>query len=153
MGQTLVVKRSFFTLLENKTGWLHNNIFQSTCTVGGRKNILLPNKGSVKAVGDRANLLTRTKFETEMEESGTVYVLVCKLVDTGQEVPHRIRPLLEEFQEVFPEELPDGVPFHGDNCNDETPPNSKANFSQHGGNDEVQKEKEFMVKWDQSESA
>lgn len=77
---------------------------------GGKKIVLLPSKGSTKAIGDSTNLLTRAKFETEMAESGVVYVLVGKSVDTEQEIPNRIRPLLEEFQEVFPAELPDGLP-------------------------------------------
>ncbi|XP_022876690.1 uncharacterized protein K02A2.6-like [Olea europaea var. sylvestris] len=197
VGQALVVRRSFLTPLENNTDWLRNNIFQSTCTVGGKvckfvidsgscenvvaeevvkklglqtekhpkpyklawlkrgndvevsqrarisfsigptykdqvlcdvvemdachlllgrpwqfdrhslhdgytntysflfggkKIVLLPDKGLVQIVGNNANLLTRKKFETEMEESGIVY------------------PLLKEFHEVFPEELPDGLP-------------------------------------------
>ncbi|XP_022889239.1 uncharacterized protein LOC111404704 [Olea europaea var. sylvestris] len=215
VGQALVVRRSFLTPLENNTDWLHNNIFQSTCTIGGKvckfvidsgscenvvakevvkklglqtekhpkpyklawlkrgndvevsqrarinfsigptykdqvlcdvvemdachlllgrscqfdrhllhdgytntysflfggkKIVLLPDKGSVQIVGNNANLLTRKKFETEMEESGVVYVLIRKSVDSEHEVPLAVQPLLKEFHEVFPEELPDGLP-------------------------------------------
>ncbi|XP_022866404.1 uncharacterized protein LOC111386181 [Olea europaea var. sylvestris] len=215
VGQALVVRRSFLTPLENNTDWLRNNIFQSTCTVGGKvckfiidsgscenvlaeeivkklglqtekhpkpyklawlkrgndvevsqrarisfsirptykdqvlcdvvemdachlllgrpwqfdrhslhdgytntynflfggkKIVLLPDKGSVQIVGNNANLLTRKKFETEMEESGVVYVLIGKSVDSKHEVPLAVQPLLKEFHEVFPEELPDGLP-------------------------------------------
>ncbi|XP_022888907.1 uncharacterized protein LOC111404316 [Olea europaea var. sylvestris] len=59
---------------------------------------------------DQHSLHDGAKFETEMAESGVVYVLVGRSVDIEQEVSHRIRPLLEEFQEVFPEELPEGLP-------------------------------------------
>ncbi|XP_022857684.1 uncharacterized protein LOC111378688 [Olea europaea var. sylvestris] len=215
VGQALVVRRNFLTPLENNTDWLHNNIFQSTCTVGGKvckfvidsgscenvvaeevvkklglqtekhpkpyklawlkrgndvevsqrarisfsigptykdqvscdvvemdachlllgrpwqfdrhslhdgytntysflfggkKIALLPDKGSVQAVENNANLLTRKKFETEMEESGVVYVLIGKSIDSEHEVPLAVQPLLKEFHEVFPEEPPDGLP-------------------------------------------
>ncbi|XP_022853001.1 uncharacterized protein LOC111374553 [Olea europaea var. sylvestris] len=76
---------------------------------GEKKIVLLPDKSPVKVVGDSTNLLTRAKFEMEMAES-VVYVLVGRSVDTKQEVSHRIRPLLEKFQEVFPDELPEGSP-------------------------------------------
>ncbi|XP_022845359.1 uncharacterized protein LOC111368361 [Olea europaea var. sylvestris] len=77
---------------------------------GGKKIVLLPDKSPVKVVVDNTNLSTRAKFETEMAEIGVVYVLVGRLVDTKQEVSQRIRPLLEEFQEIFPDELPEGLP-------------------------------------------
>ncbi|XP_022873011.1 uncharacterized protein LOC111391963 [Olea europaea var. sylvestris] len=57
---------------------------------GEKKIVLILNKGLIQTVGNNADLLTKKKFETEMEESGVVYVL--------------------EFHEVFPEELPDGLP-------------------------------------------
>jgi hypothetical protein len=143
VGQSLVVRRSFLTSLENNTDWLRTNLFQSTCTIGEKKSVLLPDKGSVEAVGDDANLLTRVKFETNMEGYGIVYVLVEKSVDSEQEVTRRIQSLLEEFHEDFPEELPDGLPpepsFRGDNSDDDevsTPSNSRANFSQPVENDE-----------------
>lgn len=215
VGQALVVRRSFLTPLENNTDWLRNNIFQSTCTVGGKvckfvidsgscenvvveevvkklglqtekhskpyklawlkrgndievsqrarisfsigptykdqvlcdvvemdachlllgrpwqfdrhslhdgytntynflfggkKIVLLPDKGSVQTIENNANLLTKKKFETEMEESGVVYVLVGKLIDSEHEVPLAVQPLPKGFHEVFPEELPDGLP-------------------------------------------
>lgn len=94
MGQKLVVRQSFLTSLENNTSWLRSNHFQSTCTIGEKKSVLLPDKGSVKTVGDCANLLIRVKFETNMEGYGVVYVLVEKSVDSEQEVTHRVQPLL-----------------------------------------------------------
>ncbi|XP_022842035.1 uncharacterized protein LOC111365731 [Olea europaea var. sylvestris] len=36
VGQALMVRRSFLTPLDNKSDWLRNNTFQSTCTVRGR---------------------------------------------------------------------------------------------------------------------
>ncbi|XP_022862997.1 uncharacterized protein LOC111383153 [Olea europaea var. sylvestris] len=44
------------------------------------KIVLLPDKSPIKVVGDGTNLLTRAKFETEMAESGLVYVLVGRRV-------------------------------------------------------------------------
>ena len=78
---------------------------------GGKKIVLLPSKGSTKAVEDGSNLLTKAKFETEMAKYGVVYVLVGKSVHTGREIPNRVCPLLEEFQEVFPAELLDELPL------------------------------------------
>lgn len=45
-----------------------------------------------------------------MEEFGVMYVLVGKSVDSEQQVPRWVQPLLNEFHEIFSEELPDGLP-------------------------------------------
>lgn len=68
--------------------------------------MLLPHKGSVKIVGDGANLLIKVKFKTNMEGYGVVYVMVENSIESEHEVTRRVQPLLEEFHEDFPTELP-----------------------------------------------
>lgn len=45
-----------------------------------------------------------------MEDSQFVYVLVGKENRGNESVSDVVRPLLDEFQGVFPENLPDGLP-------------------------------------------
>ena len=45
-----------------------------------------------------------------MQESEVVYVLFGKMVDKEVVVPDVVLPLIEEFRELFPEELPEGLP-------------------------------------------
>ena len=45
-----------------------------------------------------------------MQKSEVVYVLFGKVVDKEVVVPDVVLPLLEEFSDLFPEELPEGLP-------------------------------------------
>ena len=45
-----------------------------------------------------------------MQESEVVYVLFRKVVDKEVVVPDVVLPLLEEFSDLFPEELPERLP-------------------------------------------
>ncbi|GKB84182.1 putative nucleotidyltransferase, ribonuclease H [Tanacetum coccineum] len=46
----------------------------------------------------------------ELEMGGDVFVLIGKKVAKDSEIPETMIPLLEEFSDVFPDELPDGLP-------------------------------------------
>ena len=59
---------------------------------------------------ENPNLLTMQPFAREMIESGMVYLLVVKEQQPNREVPDNVRELIEEFSDVFPEELPSGLP-------------------------------------------
>ncbi|KAI9187093.1 hypothetical protein LWI28_024339 [Acer negundo] len=74
--------------------------------------MLLPSKPSekIKAHSDTTNLLSYAKFELEIKEVETVYVLMGKETQADMEVPSVAVPLISEFADVFPEELPEGLP-------------------------------------------
>lgn len=74
---------------------------------------LLPSKdlgrnGSNKAKDPK--FLTAQKFVTESEESRTIYVLVAKEENSPTPVPDVLQPMLAEFSDIMPEELPHGLP-------------------------------------------
>ncbi|PON61627.1 hypothetical protein TorRG33x02_281190, partial [Trema orientale] len=79
---------------------------------GEKKIALLPGKttNTPTMTGDSTNLLTQAKFESKMVDSGVVFILVGKFIETGLAILNWIRTLIEEFQDVFPRELPDGLP-------------------------------------------
>ena len=73
--------------------------------------VLLPGKNSEKPKSpDSTNLLSFARFESEMEEAETIFVLLNKEKTAKVELPQDAVPLLTEFPEVFPEELPEGLP-------------------------------------------
>ncbi|GJR92736.1 putative nucleotidyltransferase, ribonuclease H [Tanacetum coccineum] len=55
-------------------------------------------------------LLTLSQFEDELEIGDDVFVLIGKEVAEDSEIPEAMIPLLKEFSDVFPDELPDGLP-------------------------------------------
>lgn len=57
-------------------------------------------------------LLTHSKFEAAMQEAGIVYALVTapSMSPSPTNMPPGIQALLQEFSDVFPEELPNGLP-------------------------------------------
>ncbi|GJU16655.1 putative nucleotidyltransferase, ribonuclease H [Tanacetum coccineum] len=85
VGVNLVVRRSCLTPKDDGDNWLKHNIFQLTCTILG-------------------------KFEDELEMGDDVFVLKRKEVAEDCEIPEAMIPLLEEFLDVFPDELPNGLP-------------------------------------------
>ena len=46
----------------------------------------------------------------EMRDTGTFYVLISKEVSEGVDIPKAAVSLVKEFGDVFPEELPEGLP-------------------------------------------
>ena len=61
-------------------------------------------------VKENPNLLTMQRFAGEMIESGMVYLLVVKEQQPNRVVPDNVRELINEFSDVFPVELPVGLP-------------------------------------------
>ncbi|XP_057250700.1 uncharacterized protein LOC130591405 [Beta vulgaris subsp. vulgaris] len=56
--------------------------------------------------------LNAKEFEHEVEEKGYAYALVVRQVTTSIKVPNndQLETLMHEFKDVFPEELPQGLP-------------------------------------------
>ena len=75
------------------------------------KVVLLPSRdvNKFKHTGDSTNLLSLTRFKEEMRDTGTIYVLLGK--DAGEEIkiPKAAVSFIEEFGDIFPNELPDGL--------------------------------------------
>ncbi|KAK9940705.1 hypothetical protein M0R45_017350 [Rubus argutus] len=80
--------------------------------MGKTEIVLLPSKDEPTAKSSQeegSNCLTMSKFMKESEECGVMFILLAKDVRCF-EVPRRVQPLLEEFKDVTPDELPSGLP-------------------------------------------
>nr|GEU31416.1 RNA-directed DNA polymerase, eukaryota, reverse transcriptase zinc-binding domain protein [Tanacetum cinerariifolium] len=91
-------------------------------------------------------------FKDELEMGDDVFVLIGEEVVEGSEIPDAMFPLLEEFSDVFPDEMSpgeheelrrqkvqdfvEGLPYHGDSFDDDLVGNSRTNFVYPWGNDE-----------------
>ncbi|XP_076948833.1 uncharacterized protein LOC143621205 [Bidens hawaiensis] len=87
-------------------GWSNSYSFM----FGGVKITLVPSKPKQLATKQLGNLLTISQFEDELVEADNVFVLIGKPVPEESEIPEAMIPLLEEFSDVFPDDLPDGLP-------------------------------------------
>ncbi|XP_021971897.1 uncharacterized protein LOC110867063 [Helianthus annuus] len=87
-------------------GWSNTNSF----LFGGVKITLVPSKPKQLARKQSGTLLTISQFQDELEEADNVFILIGKTVPEEVEIPDAMVPLLEEFSDVFPDELPDGLP-------------------------------------------
>ncbi|GJZ81306.1 putative nucleotidyltransferase, ribonuclease H [Tanacetum coccineum] len=72
---------------------------------GGVKIILMPNKPKEVISKPTGTLLTLSQFEDELEMGDDVFVLIGKEVAEDSEIPEAMIPLLEEFSDVFPDEM------------------------------------------------
>ncbi|GKD34019.1 hypothetical protein Tco_1249528 [Tanacetum coccineum] len=77
---------------------------------GEVKITLMPNKPKEVVSKPTGTLLTLSQFEDEMEIGDDVFVLIGKEVAEDGEILEAMIPLLEGFLDVFPDELPDGLP-------------------------------------------
>ncbi|GJS51826.1 putative reverse transcriptase domain-containing protein [Tanacetum coccineum] len=77
----------------------------------GVKITLMPNKPKELVNKPTGNLLTLSQFQDDFARCGDdVFVLIGKEVAKDSEIPKAMIPLLKEFSDVFPDELPDGLP-------------------------------------------
>nr|GEV27945.1 hypothetical protein [Tanacetum cinerariifolium] len=76
----------------------------------GVKITLMPNKPKQVVNRPTGTLLTLSQFEDDLEMGDDIFVLIGKEVAEDSEIPEAMIPLLEEFIDVFPDELPDGLP-------------------------------------------
>ncbi|XP_021991183.1 uncharacterized protein LOC110887935 [Helianthus annuus] len=77
---------------------------------GGVKITLVPSKPKQLATKQSGTFLTISQFQDELEDTDNVFILIGKAVPEEVEIPDAMVPLLEEFSDVFPVELPDGLP-------------------------------------------
>ncbi|GKC76647.1 putative reverse transcriptase domain-containing protein [Tanacetum coccineum] len=109
VGVNLMVRRSCLTPKAAGDDWLKHSIFQSTCTILG-KITLMPNKPKELVNKPTGTSLTLLQFHDELEMGNVVFVLIRKEVAKDSKIPVAMIPLLEEFSNVFPDELLDGLP-------------------------------------------
>ncbi|GKA95170.1 putative nucleotidyltransferase, ribonuclease H [Tanacetum coccineum] len=76
----------------------------------GVKITLMPNKPKELVNKPTGNLLTLSQFQDELQMGDDVFVLIGKEVAKDSEIPKAMIPLLKEFFDVFPNELPDRLP-------------------------------------------
>ncbi|XP_039118851.1 uncharacterized protein LOC120254983 [Dioscorea cayenensis subsp. rotundata] len=82
-------------------------------TYEGVKLMLVPRKPMEKPPSTNINLLSYAPFGKELKGAETAFILLGKAVTEGLEdveIPKVVLPLLEEFQDVFPDDLPEGLP-------------------------------------------
>ncbi|GJV91093.1 putative nucleotidyltransferase, ribonuclease H, partial [Tanacetum coccineum] len=76
----------------------------------GVKITLMPNKPKELVNKPTGNLIKLSQFQDELQMGDDVFVLIGKEVAKDSEIPKAMIPLLKEFSDVFPDELPDGLP-------------------------------------------
>lgn len=54
--------------------------------------------------------MSRSEFEVEVSETGIIYALFGKPISDITPIPDSVQPLIVEFANVFPQELPDELP-------------------------------------------
>ncbi|XP_021995162.1 uncharacterized protein LOC110892296 [Helianthus annuus] len=77
---------------------------------GGVKITLVPSKPKQLATKQSGTLLTISQFQDELEEADNVFILIGKPVAEEVDIPECMVPLFEEFVDVFPDDLPVGLP-------------------------------------------
>ena len=76
------------------------------------KIVLLPSKDvdKSKPTRDNTNFLSLARFEEEMRDTGSLYVLIGKEISEEVKIPEAAVSLIKEFGDVFLDELPEGLP-------------------------------------------
>nr|GEZ04291.1 putative reverse transcriptase domain-containing protein [Tanacetum cinerariifolium] len=76
----------------------------------GVKITLMPNKPKELVNKPTGTLLTLSQFQDKLKMGDDVLVLIGKEVAKDSDIPEATIPLLKLFSDVFPDELPDGLP-------------------------------------------
>nr|GEV02800.1 hypothetical protein [Tanacetum cinerariifolium] len=96
--------------------WLRNNIFRTKCTSKGKFCGMIIDGGSCENAEGSNFFMKKTGFEELMKTSPYVFTLVVvKENDIISEAPLQVHPLLREFAEVIPDDIPPGLPAMRDN--------------------------------------
>ncbi|PKI56656.1 hypothetical protein CRG98_022944, partial [Punica granatum] len=102
-GTALVVRRSCLTPMVADDNCF---VFENAKIVP----VLSKETEKMTSMGGETKLLSLARFEEELNESPLVYVLIRKKVATEVTIPTAAAPVVVEFIDVFPDELPDGLP-------------------------------------------
>ena len=76
------------------------------------KIMLIPKREVVPKplVGEGSNLLSMSRFIKEVSKTGVVYELLGKDHTVRGEAPKLVQEIIDEYQDVFPSDLPAGLP-------------------------------------------
>ena len=92
------------------------NGFKNTYTFckDGHKIVLTPLKPAISPVSkleEKNSLLSKSELEKEIRVGSYVIALVgVEETESEKEIPTHVEPILEEFVDVVPEEIPHGLP-------------------------------------------
>ncbi|XP_028550795.1 uncharacterized protein LOC110108656 [Dendrobium catenatum] len=117
VGQIILVRPWLFDNDVHIYGRTNTCVFEHN----GKKIKLIPSKprpdkSETKVIPPKPNkglhFLTAKEVDMELHHGSPMYALVAREVDDDHEgqVPEEVKPLLEKFADVFPEELPDQLP-------------------------------------------
>ncbi|XP_010244505.1 PREDICTED: uncharacterized protein LOC104588324 [Nelumbo nucifera] len=77
----------------------------------GKRLTLCPSQETKPKLGKGSSLFALTDFTSALKDIGVVYASINKGLDLkGMEAPKEVRPLLDEFSDVFPKDLLIGLP-------------------------------------------
>ena len=81
----------------------------------GVKIVLIPSKQVLEKtnptdVGKATALLSLAEFDEELKDAEVRYMLMGEEVAECSNIPEEVIPLINEFSDVFPDELSDGLP-------------------------------------------
>ncbi|GJW39249.1 putative reverse transcriptase domain-containing protein [Tanacetum coccineum] len=121
VGVNLMVRNSCLTPKAVSDDWLNHNIFQSTCTILGKVCIFVVDPGSCdNLIAEEAIQKLGLKIENCLLFDGVKMKITLGSELNPQELVHKphldrkfpeaMIPLLEEFSNVFPDKLSDGLP-------------------------------------------
>ncbi|XP_072971838.1 uncharacterized protein, partial [Typha angustifolia] len=80
-------------------------------TLHPQRNAPYPRKQETKSHDNKTMMiLEKNKFQHDMIESPVVYALMSKEIKETSNIPLKIQPLLSEFSDLTPDELPNGLP-------------------------------------------
>ncbi|GKE03447.1 putative reverse transcriptase domain-containing protein, partial [Tanacetum coccineum] len=121
VGVNLIVRRYCLTPKAAGDDWLKHNNFHSTCTILGKVCTFVVDPGgcdnliseeAVQKLGlkteNHPNLTSYSGLKKVMGDD--VFVLIGKEVAKDSKIHEAMIPLLKELSDVFPDELPDGLP-------------------------------------------
>ena len=93
---------------------IHNG-FTNTYTIrheGKLEDLILlpPHKAISPPVRKPVHLMSRKVCEKELKNKNVVYVLFTKEVQQAIDIPLEVKPLLQQYADVFPEDFPKDLP-------------------------------------------
>nr|GEV55954.1 putative reverse transcriptase domain-containing protein [Tanacetum cinerariifolium] len=117
VGVNLMVRRSCLTPKAVGRPWeydrhtTHNGRANTySFLFDGVKITLISNKPKELVNKPNGTLLTLLKFQDELEVGDDMFVLIGKEVAKDSKIPEAMIPLLQEFFDIFPDKLLDGLP-------------------------------------------
>ncbi|PKI79014.1 hypothetical protein CRG98_000587 [Punica granatum] len=105
-GTTLVVRRSCLT----PKRWMHVYLLLGRPWQYDHHVIHEGETEKPTSMGGETKLFSLARFEEEVDESQLIYVLLGKEVAGEASIPTVAAPIVAEYVDVFPDELPDGLP-------------------------------------------